>query len=403
MIGDAAQKLITDPLPVARTAPASGMSLLRETCWPNELEILLLQAGLWTPERALKAWEKFCASISDIEALGDGCYRLFPLVAGNLQNQKGPVPHLEHICGVLRHAWSKKQTLIRDTTPLFHALQEAGIPFLLLKGAALAAAYRRQMAVRPMVDIDILIRPHDLEKSVVVLGRLGSTFPGILTAERLWELLRFRHEITMRGKAGNDLDVHWYLISDSRDVAAEDSFWEDSVPCDFPAVKARTLCPSDQILHTCMHGTQWNEVSPSRWLADAAILLRDGIDWKRLESQAKRLCQLRPVRDTLLYLNKLEIELPAGVLEHWTKMKMTDIEALEGSYRASRPNLRERTKQLAWIYLRLTRHLSYFEFFRQLPAYMAQIHHFRAYSRRVKFLIYLVFLVLSGRRSTLGR
>ncbi len=135
-----------------------------------------------------------------------------------------------------------------------------------------------------------------------------------------------------------------------------------------------------------------------RWLADAAMLIRGGIDWERLEAQGRRLRQLRPIRDTLLFLDGMGIEMPAGVVKRWRGMKLAKIEAIESGYKSQRPNPAERTRQLAWVYLRMSRKMSLGGFVRNLPAYMAQIHHFRSYSRRVRFLGYLAFLLLTGKR-----
>jgi hypothetical protein len=391
--------------PVLASEPTAPSAALpdepRATCWPNERETLLLQAGLWAPARALTAWDRFCASVPDIEALDDGCYRLFPLVAANLQSCGNDIPHRNRIFSVLRHSWVKTQRLLGQMLPFLRGLHTSGIDFLVLKGTALASLYQRQGSVRPMADIDILIRPHHLQNAAAILGRLGCASSVALTTERLFELIRYRHELTFRIPDGSDLDVHWYLISDARDLNAEDSFWNDSIPCTLPGLSTRMLHPTDQLLHTCLHGVQWNEVSPVRWLADATVLIRAGIDWNRLETQARRLRQLQPVRATLLYLNQLEIDLPSGVAQHWRSIGITSIENLEGAYRTAAPNVRERTRQLAWVYLRLTRNMPLSDLVRNLPGYMNQIHHFRSYGRRLKFICYLAYLFLSGKRARL--
>ena len=195
------------------------------------------------------------------------------------------------------------------------------------------------------------------------------------------------------------MDIHWYLVSDARHLEAEDYFWRDAVPCSLPGLCSHTLQPSDQFLHTCLHGVQWNEVSPVRWLADTAILINTGLDWARLEEQARRLERVGPVRETILFLEKLEVALPPGLAEHWRGVALTDLEQTEGGYHARRPNPRERTRQLAWMYWRLSRQRSVGEMLRNIPDYMRQVHHFRAYSRRVSFVYHLARLSWERRRN----
>jgi hypothetical protein len=76
-------------------------------------------------------------------------------------------------------------------------------------------------------------------------------------------------------------------------------------------------------------------------------------------------------------------------------MKPTRLERAEGGYRTRAPNSRERTRHLAWVFLRLHRGESLGTILRCVPAYMRQLHHFRAYSRRVAFLFYLLALALT--------
>jgi len=375
------------------SSPEALRHEVRQTCWPNELEVLLLRAGLCEVPQALVAWNDFCGQV-DIENLSEGCYRLLPLVAGNLQNCGQSLQHRDRIFGVLRHAWAKNQRLFGNLTPLLQTLQKSGVEILLLKGAALDTFYRQQGSVRAMADIDILIHPQDLIKTVEILQGLNCTSNTPITPDRLFQLIHFRHELTLKSATGMDLDIHWYLVADARHMEAEDYFWRDAVPCSLGALSARTLHPTDQLLHTCLHGSQWNEISPVRWLADAVMLIRQGIDWNRLEEQARRLERLSPIRETLLFLDHLEIHLPPGVIDHWSKVQITNFEKVEGSYRTRRPNSRERTKQLAWTYLRLNRNRSFGELLYRMPAYMRQVHHFRAYSRCMTFLIYFFLLFL---------
>ena len=386
-------------------APSVSPSAPRATCWPTELETLLLQAGLCTQSRAVAAWLEFCSKIEDIEALDVGCYRLFPLVAGNLQDARPEIPHRQRLTGTLRYAWTKNQRLFGQVLPLLRSLHGADVSTLLLKGAALTEFYRAQGGVRPMADVDILIRPENLSRAVALLRTEGFTADQPVTPKQLEDLQRFRHELTLRNATGEFIDLHWHLLADTRHLDAEDFFWRDAVPCRLAGWEGRTLHPADQLLHTCLHGAQWNEISPVRWLADAAILIRAGMDWPRLEEQARRLERVQPVRETILFLDQLTVDLPTAVVAHWRKVKITPFEKLEGGYRAFHPDSQARTKQLAWGYLRLTSGATLRERLRRLPAYMRQIHHFRAYSRRVVFVFHLAYFFLhcSSREPRLSR
>ena len=59
---------------------------------------------------------------------------------------------------------------------LLLAFSAAGIPVILLKGAALAHLVYFSPAVRPMADIDVLIDPADKEPAIAIAGSLGYSF-----------------------------------------------------------------------------------------------------------------------------------------------------------------------------------------------------------------------------------
>ena len=369
----------------------------RSSCWPDEFEVLLLRAGLCEMPQAVDAWKNFCERIDDFEDLPEGCFRLLPLVAGRLQDCTKTLPHLQRIHGVLRYAWAQNQCLLGNLTPHLLAMQEAGIDFLFLKGASLAEIYRERRSVRPMADLDILIHPEDVVRTVELLRQRGCTTPTTVSLETLADLIRFRHELTMTTATGGQVDIHWHLVSDARHPEVQEQFWSDAIPCRLGRISAKSLDRTDQMLHACLHGAVWNEVSPVRWLADCVMLMRAGIDWNRLERQARQLEHVQPVRDTILYLNTLEVGLPAAVAAHWQRVKITRLEMMEKGHRTRFPDSAARTRHLAWLYLRLHRNESLAAMLRSLPAYMKQLHHFRAYSRRAAFLGHLTALFLTQR------
>ena len=59
---------------------------------------------------------------------------------------------------------------------LLRAFDDAGVPLILLKGAALAHRIYRDPALRPMADIDVLIDPADTAQAVSIANRLGYAF-----------------------------------------------------------------------------------------------------------------------------------------------------------------------------------------------------------------------------------
>jgi hypothetical protein len=53
------------------------------------------------------------------------------------------------------------------------AFNETGVKFSFLKGMAIVASIPDQMALRPMGDMDLLIRPSDAEAALDLLTKFG--------------------------------------------------------------------------------------------------------------------------------------------------------------------------------------------------------------------------------------
>lgn len=74
--------------------------------------------------------------------------------------------------GYFECAW-RNNSLYSDLSKILKALHQENIPVILLKGAHLAQTVYSNIALRPMGDIDILVRKSDLLKTKKQLLGLG--------------------------------------------------------------------------------------------------------------------------------------------------------------------------------------------------------------------------------------
>ena len=135
------------------------------------------------------------------------------------------------------------------------ALAAAGVPFLLLRGPALAAVLYDDPAQRPYLDADLLVEPERLSKAEAALA--GSGFDES-PLEAAFPEGRPQHAHTWRSASGGVVDVHRTLIG----VAAPPStVWrvlsaEVETMCvggnriDVPSLSARALIVA---LHAAHH------------------------------------------------------------------------------------------------------------------------------------------------------
>ena len=299
-------------------------------CWPTPFQELLLKATLLKTDAALQAWQEWFEQ-DGLDRLDHGSYRLLPLTYRNLQRLGYQDPVMMKLKGVDRRAWCENHLVFRRMAPLLAAFHQAGIPTLLLKGAALTMLHYRDFGLRPMQDLDILV-PEERALEVVSLleaqGWSRITLPAVSIGRFF---LSYRQSADFKRHEQERVDLHWHVLFQACHRDADQLFWEASVPIEFEGQSTRALCPTDQLLHACSHGVAWNEIPPLRWVADACCVIESSvIDWQRLVQIAATCRVVPPLRDALRYLiNTGGAPVPEEVVQELEAMTVTPNEQLE--------------------------------------------------------------------------
>lgn len=129
---------------------------------------------------------------------------------------------------------------------------------IVLKGMALAKLAYGDTALRPMGDIDLLVRRDDLTRAESALIDMGFELDGAV--ERDWAL-QHHYELAY-GVPGQDvlIDLHWHISHHrlaTRVQIADDTlinaWWTRTRPFVVADQEARTLGPADTLFHLCQH------------------------------------------------------------------------------------------------------------------------------------------------------
>jgi hypothetical protein len=131
-------------------------------------QTLLLRAALLDGPTALDAWQAWKSNI-DIDTLDPGSYCLLPLLYRNLQRHTIVDPLMDRFKGVYRKTWYQNQVLFHHMAGVLRALHAAGIPAMLLKGAALIQLHYTDAGLRPMADFDVLVPREQAMPAIEVL------------------------------------------------------------------------------------------------------------------------------------------------------------------------------------------------------------------------------------------
>lgn len=211
--------------------------------------------------------------------------------------------------------------LYRELQEITTALQAHQIPTLILKGAHLGAAVYDSIALRSMLDIDLLVPQHQVERAVEQIKALGyePSTPWL----SLDAYLAYQHHVPpfIRPKAVAALELHWRITLPNRAHSIPmDELWQRSITVSVNGSSVQGFCPEDLLLHVCMHATyhHWFQQGV-RFLCDITeIVHRYGgqLDWEAVIERAAAWEWQRGVYLALVAAQQLlGAPIPADVLE----------------------------------------------------------------------------------------
>ena len=132
------------------------------------------------------------------------------------------------------------------------ALEEAGLPWVIVKGPVLTEVLYGAAGRRTYHDLDVLVRPADFRAAI---ARLESIDGRLL--DRNWRLLRReqRGQVHIALHPGMSLDLHWDLVNvhrgrmsiDTEDILAR------RVRVNVGGAAVPTLDPTDSLIHLAVH------------------------------------------------------------------------------------------------------------------------------------------------------
>lgn len=307
------------------------MDIYQLRCRPEPQHELLLQAALLNGPQALKAWNKWIA-VADLDRLDGGSYRLLPALYRNLAKHGVNGPVLDKLKGVYRHTLYKNHLYFYRLAGLLRSFEDKNIQAIILKGAALTLLYYKDYGLRPMNDIDLLVKTEEAPAAAELLSKLGWQ-PGFGSVE---ELIKVRHSTFFIDQDRRELDLHWHLLWECCEPEADKDFWAGAKPLKLADVTVYALSPTDQLLHVCVHGVWWNAIAPIRWVQDAMTILNNcenEINWERLYDQAVNRRFIIPLRETLTYLKEaFDAPVPATFLESLWSEPTTTVERIVYKY-----------------------------------------------------------------------
>jgi hypothetical protein len=247
------------------------------------------------------AWREYEAAV-DFHGLTPAEVELLGLVARRLEKLAPESPMRARIGGIERKNWSRTQLAVVEAGAGLRALEAGGVEMLLGGGAGRVAAGGASTRGCLVTDVDVVVRPPDLERAFEILTGDGwrPAGSGAAASQRARVSLAVGPKL-VRGQFGS-LRLHRTPFYPSCPPAADDaSVWERSAAGTMSQAAVRLPSVTDALAITLAQDSQ-----SSYWMVDIAAAVDRGVDWELLEVLAARrrlhapgLAGLRYVRERL--------------------------------------------------------------------------------------------------------
>ncbi|MGV3711085.1 MAG: nucleotidyltransferase domain-containing protein [Gemmatimonas sp.] len=294
----------------------SRLTQILSAMMPIHEQTLLLRASLLQGDACRDAWNEWKTIAGNPkEAMAADRWsvkRLLPALYVALRDNNADVD--PELGPYLKLAYVREQmrsrTYYRIANEVLSALTAADIPFVMLRGGALAATVYPDPAVRHCHDIALLVRDEDVNRArdtVLQTGR--TTIP--------WNPADGGPAVILRDETTLPIELHTRLLNTPYYRLSWDDVWLRCTKVKIGCTETRVLCAEDALIHVCAHASYSEARWSMRWVADAWHLIRQGnVRWDQVLARANSARVELPLFVALEYLKRaLDANVPDSVLQ----------------------------------------------------------------------------------------
>lgn len=294
----------------------------------NGNRLLLYCARTEIPEDALdKVRDIVSRPLNWDEVLTSAFWQgIAPLLYGNLKNMQKRYLIPENVMDKLKMAYysnvARNVCLYAELNEMVKTFHDMGVRVIVLKGMALAKTVYGDIGLRPMGDIDLLVKKEDLPHAEKIMTKLGYHFHGDIPPE--WYRENHQHISYLHPDKDIPVEIHWHIARKAHlsrirvtDTDIIEGWWEGARTIEFSGRKALMLCPDDLIMHLSLHFLKHRFISQNGSFSSKVALIqlcdifqtlkyyRDEIDWIRLKSKTEKYGIDSPIFTTLFIVKEI--------------------------------------------------------------------------------------------------
>lgn len=277
---DYSVRAIHSVVPLAGSPP--NALLLLDDDLLNYLICIIRNTPSVPPQRTAEEWDNLLTLLRP--------HGIYPLLAFHLkgwdEEYRPPEKVMEYLSQALISGCVRNLRNGIQVQKITNALEEAGIPGIVLKGHALARTVYKDPAIRHSSDIDILVKPEDIPRCEPVFEVLGYSCP-----EKSFKTSRYstNHQIFYPQKKGLVVELHWTTdhIYNLFSPGWLDYAFENRIKISSDDLTCYTLDPVSHLTFLAFHHVFHHYFMRLDWICDIAGLMKSlsyPDEWEKLRS-----------------------------------------------------------------------------------------------------------------------
>jgi hypothetical protein len=218
-----------------------------------------------------------------------------------------------------RRDWIRNRHLRGEHARVIQTLSAAGIEIMPIKGVQLAERCYGELALRPILDLDLLVHRRDLPTIETMLAELG--YLPIYGSSQKFDFYELAYNaLVFCARDGEVIELHWQLANLPAYLPrlAVDDLWRRAVPIQFAGLPVHGLSSSDELRYLCFHYAAQHQSARLIWLVDIAEMVNTlpvGWEWQAFVDETIERGLATPVAVALdRAQHMLGTRLPAGIL-----------------------------------------------------------------------------------------
>jgi hypothetical protein len=202
--------------------------------------------------------------------------------------------------------------------PLLETLNGEGLDYLVIKGLSLLPYFGDNPALRPMADIDLLIRHLDTRWMMEHLVATGwRPYPAFSVYHLLNNIVPNLHSWGFH-KNGVSIDLHWLPNDREYGDCGTQRIWRSAISEQILGRSVRIPCAEDAVLLALIHGIRPQVNRRSQWIVDVTNIITtigQNFNWEKFSNNVRMRKLDHTTGNMLDYLRQhFNLDVPMHVL-----------------------------------------------------------------------------------------